>query len=414
MADGALNLDFYGYFRSGLGVDDDGKAQSAFKAPNAEAKYRLGNEAETYAETGFANKTKLEDTDNVGFNAYILLAYVTPNSNNNTYDATTSLREAYAEAVGTMSWNPSTIFWAGQRYHSRYDVHMNDFYYRDMSGFGGGFSDMMLPDGKTKLGVAWIGGSIDKLASNGTGFTDDNGRFNKNSIDITLSEIPLPGGFLNTMLTVSHFEGDSITNTTGLHELDDNWGASVEMVYETPFKKGGRNRLVGQFGQGSAYNFKAQMILPTALDYATTGDVNIDDLRTVRLLDDIAINFSERWTLQAVAIYQNSDLGTAENNDLTWLSFGLRPAYHFNRFFSIETELGYDYTDKEDAESGDLIKFTIAPQITPDLDVFSRPSLRFFLTYASWDDDFRGLVGVPSYPDETSGVSAGVQVETWF
>ena len=26
----------------------------------------------------------------------------------------------------------------------RYDVHLNDFWYRDMSGFGGGFEDLML------------------------------------------------------------------------------------------------------------------------------------------------------------------------------------------------------------------------------------------------------------------------------
>jgi maltoporin len=410
----ALTFGFYGYFRSGLGVDDDGKAQSAFRAPNADAKYRLGNEAETYAETGFSSKSKLKDDDTVSFNSYILLAYVTPNANNSSYEATTSLREAYAEAAGTLEWNKSTVFWAGQRYHSRYDVHMNDFYYRDMSGFGGGFSDMLLPDGTTKLGLAWLGGSVDKLNSNGTGFFDDDGQFNKNSLDLTISEIPLPGGSLDAMLTVSHFEGDSITNSTGYLDLNSNWGASVGLVYTTKLRDGKRNRLVAQYGQGSAYNFKSIMTLPTALDYSVIDSVDVNNMQTIRFLDEIACNLSERWTLQGVAIYQNSDIGTEEDNNVTWISFGLRPAYHFNRFFSIETEFGYDYTDTENAESGDLFKVTIAPQITPDMDVFSRPSLRIFLTYASWDDDFRGLVGVPSYTEDTSGISAGVQVETWF
>ena len=46
-------IGFMGYFRSGFGLDSKGKSMSAFQAPNAESKYRLGNEAETYLETGF-------------------------------------------------------------------------------------------------------------------------------------------------------------------------------------------------------------------------------------------------------------------------------------------------------------------------------------------------------------------------
>jgi maltoporin len=103
-----------------------------------------------------------------------------------------------------------------------------------------------------------------------------------------------------------------------------------------------------------------------------------------------------------------------ENETLTWLSLGIRPAYHFNRFFSIETEIGYDYTDKKDSDSGDLWKFTIAPQITPESDILSRPSLRIFVTYAAWSDDFDGQVGAPSYVADSSGISAGLQVESWF
>src|SRR4029453_17902482 len=44
---------FHGYLRSGFGVDGNGKGQSPFQAPLAGAKYRLGNEVETYLETLF-------------------------------------------------------------------------------------------------------------------------------------------------------------------------------------------------------------------------------------------------------------------------------------------------------------------------------------------------------------------------
>lgn len=42
------NFGFYGYLRSGFGLDSKGKSMAPFQAPNAEAKYRLGNEAETW------------------------------------------------------------------------------------------------------------------------------------------------------------------------------------------------------------------------------------------------------------------------------------------------------------------------------------------------------------------------------
>ena len=48
-------FEFHGYLRSGYGLNSEGGQQVAFQAPGAEAKYRLGNEAETYGELIFVN-----------------------------------------------------------------------------------------------------------------------------------------------------------------------------------------------------------------------------------------------------------------------------------------------------------------------------------------------------------------------
>jgi hypothetical protein len=48
-------FEFHGYFRSGYGLNGNGGQQVAFQAPGAGAKYRLGNEAETYGEFIFVN-----------------------------------------------------------------------------------------------------------------------------------------------------------------------------------------------------------------------------------------------------------------------------------------------------------------------------------------------------------------------
>src|SRR5215831_17430993 len=48
-------FEFHGYFRSGYGGNGKGGQQVAFQAPGAGAKYRLGNETETYSELIFVN-----------------------------------------------------------------------------------------------------------------------------------------------------------------------------------------------------------------------------------------------------------------------------------------------------------------------------------------------------------------------
>src|SRR5215813_6550026 len=49
------SFEFHGYFRSGYGINGEGGEQIAFQAPGADAKYRLGNEAETYGEFIFVD-----------------------------------------------------------------------------------------------------------------------------------------------------------------------------------------------------------------------------------------------------------------------------------------------------------------------------------------------------------------------
>ena len=49
---------------------------------------------------------------------------------------------------------------------------MNDFFFRDLAGFGGGVENILLGD-ELKFAAAWLGGSIDDLSSNGTAYESD-------------------------------------------------------------------------------------------------------------------------------------------------------------------------------------------------------------------------------------------------
>jgi maltoporin len=73
----------------------------------------------------------------------VMVSYVT--GENFTYDSLNNqkqgndfaLRQAFVEG-GNVQAIPDIRIWAGQRYYQRMDIHINDFYYLDMSGYGAG------------------------------------------------------------------------------------------------------------------------------------------------------------------------------------------------------------------------------------------------------------------------------------
>ncbi len=413
---GTVDFKFEGYLRAGSGVDGQGNAQVEFKAPNAESKYRLGNEAETYLETIFIAQTPPEITGSADkkFATQIRLAYSIPNSNNDLYDSTFSLREAFGTAEGLIAGNPTATWWAGQRFYSRIQVHMIDFWYRDMSGYGGGLEDVDI-NGNFKVGLAWIGGSIDDLDSDGTVFLNPDGQLRKDNIDLSFTEIDLLGGEFRALLTYAYFNGDTVSTPTATNSFESSHGGSLNLFQINEFKNGFQNTAVLQLGAGSAYNFKGQLALPTGFnDGNTPAHVKTEDFRQFRFIDDFLFDNGGKISGTATALYQYMDLGDVSQSIVQWTSLGIRPVYHFNQNYSIATEAGWDYTDQKDGISGSLFKLTLAPQITPKMSVASRPALRLFFTYAWWSDDFEGLVGSPTHLTDTEGLSAGIQFEAWW
>lgn len=82
---------------------------------------------------------------------------------------------------------------------------------------------------------------------------------------------------------------------------------------------------------------------------------------------------------------------------------------------SLAFEPGFDrVTAGNGLYAGWLRKFTIAPQIGAGREFFSRPVLRLFVTYANWSTGLRGFVGGVPYANRTSGLTYGVQGETWW
>src|SRR5215813_13273053 len=199
-------FEFHGYFRSGYGMNGKGGQQVAFQAPGAGAKFRLGNETETYGELIFVNNwvNPSHDSDKAWFKTEVMIEANTTNSasyanfpggiGNDQF----RFREAFVQAGNVFESQPRAKFWAGERYYRRYQAHINDFYILDMSGYGGGVEDLDVKVGK--LAVAFLAGARPDL-------TTENGNYAKSNIDVRLYDVKAPGGKLSGWFNSANAKG---------------------------------------------------------------------------------------------------------------------------------------------------------------------------------------------------------------
>lgn len=405
-------FDYYGYARAGYGVDQDGTKQERFQAPGSGAAYRLGNETDTYMETGFSWFHEQADRPEPPlFGTHFMLAYSTLEKNTSidlaSDSGTVSLRQAYATARGLAPEQPDSTVWVGQRFYRRHDVLINDFWWLDMSGYGGGIEDY--DAGFARVSLAWIGGTTDKF-SGGNDYIGELETTDKNNLDLRLNDIDLGIGLGNIWLNYSKYR----LAATELDLVDeDGWSGGFWLVSDLGERM--TNTAIVQYGTGVAANFNSfSPSLRTGIGGDFPEGTRVKDQRRLRLMDVVDFAWGERWSAQAVAIYQHDDLGLEQNSDLKWYSIGFRPVYSFSELYNLALEAGYDYTELDTGEEGGLLKLTAAGEITPEMDFFSRPALRFYLTYATWSDEFRGLIGGPTLRDETEGLAVGVQFESWW
>jgi maltoporin len=405
-------FEFHGYLRSGFGLTEQGGKMEAFKAPGAGAKFRLGNEADTYGEAALVNNwlrkndplasPYVRSTVRVSFSTLENFSY--DSLNNQAQGNDFALREAFVEAGNVFSDMPETRFWAGQRFYMRHDIHINDFYYLDMSGYGAGILDLPIFGKFGKLALAWIGGSVDN-------YKTDNGNVAKQNIDLRLYDIDALWGKLTFWFDYSHTKGGEVTNVFNPDgtpfNIQTSGGFALGLIHRTDEDKlfGGYNEFTIQYGEGAAYNFASTL---------DTSGPNLDDAWRFRVTDSFTIQPSPHFAMQALGLYEETKFGGPNSRD-RWVSVGMRPVYYFNDRFSVALEAGVDWAKSEPlGTDGHLWKITIAPQISRGNKFFSRPVLRAFVTYAAWSDDFKGLVGGTPFEHATDGFTYGVQAEAWW
>lgn len=407
-------FEFHGYIRSGYGVNSVGGEQVAFEAPGAEAKYRLGNEAETYGELIFVNNWVNPDhnSEKAWFRSEFMIEANTSNSENygpvgNSVGADQfRFREAFVQAGNVFESQPGAKFWAGERYYRRQHVDSDDFYPLDMSGYGGGVEDLDIRIGK--MAVAFLNGARPDVVT-------ENGNLAKSNIDVRLYGLKGPVGLWGVWFDYATSKGGTITRATApgvtsLTTIPTSDGYAFGFKHEQLEWHGGYNTFMIQYGTGAASNFSNPgngTTIPKPTPY-------IDFSRQFLFTEQLVLQPNDKFALMPIFVYQRTKDGNPQHDWVQWASFGVRPEVFFTKHVSLTGDCGFDHTHLPGSYDGWLRKCTIAPQIGPDRKFFGRPILRAFLTYANWSDGFRGLVGGVPFQNRTSGLTYGVQAEHWW
>lgn len=396
-------FEFHGYFRSGYGLNSEGGQQVAFSAPGAGAKYRLGNETETYGEFIFVNNwvNPERSSDKAWIKTEVMIEANTTDSasyasfNSSTGNDQFRLREAFVQAGNIFESQPNAKFWAGERYYRRQHIEINDFYPLDMSGYGAGVEDLNLGFGKMALGF---------LSGARPDITTQNGNYAKSNVDFRLYDVKAPGGTAALWFDFANSRGG--TTSTGALIPTSN-GYAFGFRHQRLEWHGGYHLLGIQYGTGPASNFSTSIDDPTRF---------INSTARFLLTEQILFQPTARFAVMPIFVYQRMKDGNPQHPWQQWVSFGARPEVFFTKYLSLAFEGGFDHTHSQIAPTYDgwLRKFTIAPQIGAGQKFFSRPVLRVFMTYANWSDGLRGFVGGIPFENRTNGLTYGVQAETWW
>jgi len=399
------SFEFHGYFRSGYGLNSKGGLQVAFQAPGAGAKYRLGNEAETYGELIFVNNwlNPTHDSAKAWAKTEFLIEANTTNSNNYANFANDigndqfRLREAFVSMGNLFESQPNAKFWAGERYYRRQHIEIDDFYPLDMSGYGAGVEDFDV--GIAKMALAFLSGARPDIAT-------QNGNLAKSNIDLRFYDLKGPLGLWAGWFDFATQKGGKTQTGTTLPAVPTTNGFAVGLRHERLEWHGGYHEFSIQYGTGAASNFSTSLDDPTYF---------FNSSARLLVAEHLLLQPNDRFAIMPIFVFQRTRDGVPHHGWDEWVSLGARPEIFFTKNLSLAVEGGFDHTHSASGLYGGwLRKITVAPQIGVGRKFFSRPVLRTFLTYANWSDGLKGYVGGIPYLHNTNGLTYGVQAETWW
>lgn len=438
----AAPIDLTGYFRVGAGTSNEGGTQVCYRLPGAQVGFfRLGNECDTYVYLAF--NSVLGEVDGTTFKSRFGFAYGTQGIAN--WEQTTpALREAMVEATNIGASTGLKVLegaslWVGKRFYRNADIHMLDYgYWEANQGIGAGVEDIDVGVGKFSYALMRQGdftgygiqGSYNPDLIGGGARSATIHDFRLDAIEVNR------GGKLSLgldLVRANNRDGQS-TYTTETVQPVDIGGTRYDLVTRqthTVDNKPGKNGmgLTFRHTQRSPLGLDGfnDVVLQVARDAASLKGFGFvgstEDRKEVMLFDHLVLEPKNRpLTLTLTAGMRRAEVDGVSQREF-WV--GARPQYHLTNVWSLMAEAGYQQFRPEGAATRKLAKLTLGTQFSMGRSIWSRPALRFFGTYAKWNDAAAaaGAVActgrdcatpVPAFSNRRSGVTWGMQVEGWF
>ena len=395
----ASALEFHGYFRDSLGFNSFGGGQACFQLPGADFKARLGNECDRYLEAALAETGKVEDAE---WRVEFMAASGMPTTG--TAANSFFLQQMWA-SLKVNGWGGMTL-WGGRRFYRRHDIHSIDWFYWNpaQGSMAVGLEDVPVGAGKAALALI-------RMDATPSGTAGDFVRGTYAVLDVRLYDVPVnPNGTLEIGVDLGLAYDQNRTLGAGR--------AGVSPLFTVQHNQtrvlGGSNTLAFQYGSG-AFAHASGNGPDQLLAGGTTGD------RQWRVIEHLVVNPVPELSGAMVLVYQNKSGPAATRNGSSIFSAEIRPAYHFGDHFKLAADAFFQTISIKNTDPAEgtarLVKLTAAPTFVLGRGYYARPELRFFVTYAVWNDTAAraGTIGNGAFPAEKrSGFSFGAHIELWF
>jgi maltoporin len=379
----AINVDFSGYFRAGVGINTEGGNQVCFQTPGADTKWRLGNECDYVIEPTFS--AKIASHEGSDWSVVFM-----PNAFHNYGGGNDGLNAGYGQvyAYGTKiaALGNGTV-WAGRRFYNRLQLGINDQFLENDDGDGAGVENIDL--GGAKLSVAAM------TNPNGTGNDVNNARL-KFPLRVTGIKT-VPNGELSVYVKPSiQHSSDDVSSGTAVPVAEEAKAIAVGAYQTLNGVLLGGNTLFGIRYDKQAEVKNTRFVVQQQGKFGVT---SWDVIGQYRIRDD-------------------ADPAVANK----WISVGGRTDTHLGGPFRVLVEIGHDQVKPDAGDTRNLTKFTLAGAVSGGPDAGSRPTIRLFVTHAVWNDATRQALGFNTdssrlqevFGAEKSGTSIGVQAEAWW
>ena len=424
----ASAVDFHGYFRAGAQASTQGGEVYCLGNGNIGHKVgRLGDECDTYAELTLNQEVYNKANNKWTLNT--LVAYGTAEGNRDLQG------DSWQGVGGDGPWNGQRLsirelwtgyqtdagyqIWAGKRYYQRKDIHLLDLYYLNDSGYGAGIEGI-------DVGMGNLAFAVTKWANDGTS------DYNRNvyKLDARWNGIPVgPLGNLDASViyALPFISEQQEANAAGNARANRaNSGALVTLDLNTAVNSDSvnlMNHFVVQYGT-NGFGYIGQNGNHAGDNY--TPDLDDTGVRVIDWGTLDAGNFGLGYSLIWAHVDNGDDHKAAGATWTTersgWIySIVLRPEYKWTEFTRTTLELGYSSQKTNGwmapGEDPDVYKVTLAQQFTPGKGFWTRPAIRFYVSYIGGDEFAEGwAVGYKNKNKDGDEyqITVGTQVEAWW